>query len=87
VHLVQTVGREVIDTSQQCRAFKLFNNAMFICADINWFTDAEKLCFILSNSNIVQISAKTCWLILERKRRFAQCPIVQFSFSGSRKTA
>jgi hypothetical protein len=50
--------------------FELFNNAMFICPTFNCFTDSEKLCFILSNGDIVQFSTKTCWLILERRRRF-----------------
>jgi hypothetical protein len=50
--------------------FELYNNAMYLCPDFYGFTDCEKLCLILSNADIVQFSAKTCWLILERRRRF-----------------
>jgi hypothetical protein len=50
--------------------FELFNNAMYLCPYLYGFTDCEKLCFILSNADIVQLSAKTCLLILERRRRF-----------------
>jgi hypothetical protein len=49
--------------------YELFNNAMYLCPDCYGFTDCEKLCFILSNADIVQLY-KTCWLILERMRRF-----------------
>ena len=48
----------------------LFNNAISVCDMFNYFTDIEKMCYILSNPNIVKDSAKTCWLILERRKLF-----------------
>ena len=47
----------------------LFNHcAEFI--DFNSLDDCEKLCFILSNINIVRHSARVCRIILNRRKYF-----------------
>jgi hypothetical protein len=52
---------------------QLFHEASYVCSNFNSFSDIDKLCFIMSNNEIVKCSAKTCWLILERRRNFITC--------------
>ena len=46
----------------------LFESAIAINVDFNGFNDTEKLCFILSNSELCRMSAKTCYNILCLRR-------------------
>ena len=56
-----------------CNAFDdlrtpLFSAAENVLVDFNNLTDLDKLVFILTNDNLVKISAKTCMFLLNRRR-------------------
>ena len=50
--------------------FELFESCKRACDTFETFNDEDKLNFILANPNVVKISAKTCYSILERYRAF-----------------
>ena len=43
---------------------------VLINPDFEGLSDIQKMCFLLSDSQIVRSSAKVCTLILERRRNF-----------------
>ena len=50
--------------------FELLEGCTRACDTFETFDDEDKLNFILANPNVVKISAKTCYSILERYRAF-----------------
>ena len=48
----------------------LIREAVLINPDFKGLSDIQKMCFLLSDSQIVRSSAKVCTLILERRRNF-----------------
>ena len=48
----------------------LIREAVLINPDFEGLSDIQKMCFLLSDSQIVRSSAKVCTLILERRRNF-----------------
>ena len=50
--------------------FELLQSCKRPCDTFETFNDEDKLNFILANPNVVTISAKTCYSILERYRAF-----------------